>query len=121
MKAAPPRCAFGNGATAVLAPRLAVGKCLRSRVTVAFENVFHCRTITLTGAPLFVHYARSLADDNVCVVSGPSCSARHSEPPEVRPVGKAFVDKHPSAHVFQAVCSLGDVAERDRSRCAPVE
>jgi ribose-phosphate pyrophosphokinase len=36
---------------------------------VAFENAFRCRTVTLTGAPLFVDYARSLADDNLCVVS----------------------------------------------------
>src|SRR3990170_6143413 len=36
---------------------------------VAFENAFRCRTVTLTGAPLFVDYVRVLKDDTFSVVS----------------------------------------------------
>ena len=35
----------------------------------AFENAFHCRTVALTAAPLFVGYVRALSDERHCVVS----------------------------------------------------
>src|SRR5512139_2512708 len=36
---------------------------------VAFENAFRCRTVTLSGTPLFVEYLRELKDENFSVVS----------------------------------------------------
>lgn len=83
----------------------------------AFENAFRCRTVTLTGAPLFVDYARSLADDNLCVVSPDTGGAKRAElfrealeTALARPVGKAFVDKHRSAGVVSGDLFVGDVA-----------
>jgi ribose-phosphate pyrophosphokinase len=84
---------------------------------VAFENAFHCRTVTLTGAPLFVDYARSLTDYNLCVVSPDTGGAKRAElfrealeTARGRPVGKAFVDKHRSAGVVSGDLFVGDVA-----------
>jgi ribose-phosphate pyrophosphokinase len=83
----------------------------------AFENAFRCRTITLTGAPLFVDYARSLASDNLCVVSPDTGGAKRAElfrealeAARGQPVGKAFVDKHRSAGVVSGDLFVGDVA-----------
>ena len=82
-----------------------------------FENAFRCRTITLTGAPLFVDYARSLAGDNLCVVSPDTGGAKWAELFREaleaacgQPVGKAFVDKHRSAGVVSGDLFVGDVA-----------
>jgi ribose-phosphate pyrophosphokinase len=83
----------------------------------AFENAFRCRTVTLTGTPLFVDYAASLGDDNLCVVSPDSGGAKRAElfrealeTAHGRPVGKAFVDKHRSAGVLSGDLFVGDVA-----------
>jgi ribose-phosphate pyrophosphokinase len=83
----------------------------------AFENAFRCRTATLTGAPLFVDYAKSLADDTLCVVSPDTGGAKRAElfrealkTARGRPVGKAFVDKHRSAGVVSGDLLVGDVA-----------
>src|SRR5271166_4547384 len=46
---------------------------------VAFENAFRCRTVTLTGAPLFVDYARSVADEKFAVVSPDPGGAKRAE------------------------------------------
>lgn len=84
---------------------------------VAFENAFRCRTVTLTGAPLFVNYANSLAGDIVSVVSPDTGGAKRAElfrealeAARGHPVGKAFVDKHRSAGVVSGDLFVGDVA-----------
>jgi ribose-phosphate pyrophosphokinase len=83
---------------------------------VAFENAFRCRTVTLTGAPLFVDYVRALGDDRLSVVSpdpgGTKRAELFREALEAvlrRPVGKAFADKHRSAGVVTGDLFIGDV------------
>ena len=84
---------------------------------VAFENAFRCRTVTLTGTPLFVDYVRALKDDRLAVVSpdpgGTKRAELFREALEAalgRPVGKAFADKHRSAGVVSGDLFIGDVA-----------
>jgi ribose-phosphate pyrophosphokinase len=84
---------------------------------VAFENAFRCRTVTLTGTPLFVDFARKLADQDLCVVSPDTGGAKRAELLREtleaacgRPVGKAFADKHRSAGVVSGDLFVGDVA-----------
>ena len=84
---------------------------------VAFENAFRCRTVTLTGAPLFVDYVRALDDDKFSVVSpdpgGTKRAELFREALEValgRPVGKGFADKRRSAGVVSGDLFIGDVA-----------
>jgi ribose-phosphate pyrophosphokinase len=84
---------------------------------VAFENAFRCRTVALTGTPLFVQYARKLEDENLCVVSPDTGGAKRAELFREtleaacgRPVGKAFADKHRSAGVVSGDLFVGDVA-----------
>ena len=83
----------------------------------AFENAFRCRTVTLTGTPLFVTYARELADEKLCVVSPDTGGAKRAElfretleAACSRPIGKAFADKHRSAGVVSGDLFVGDVA-----------
>ena len=83
----------------------------------AFENAFRCRTVTLTGTPLFVAYARELEDENLCVVSPDTGGAKRAELFREtleaacgRPVGKAFADKHRSGGVVSGDLFVGDVA-----------
>src|SRR3972149_1044811 len=84
---------------------------------VAFENAFRCRTVTLTGTPLFVDYVRALKDDKFSVVSPDTGGAKRAElfregleAALGRPVGKAFADKHRSAGVVSGDLFIGDVA-----------
>lgn len=84
---------------------------------VAFENAFRCRTVTLTGTPLFVDYARALKDEALSVVSPDPGGAKRAElfrealeAALGRPVGKAFADKHRSAGVVSGDLFVGDVA-----------
>jgi ribose-phosphate pyrophosphokinase len=84
---------------------------------VAFENAFRCRTVTLTGAPLFVDYVRALKDDRLSVVSPDPGGVKRAElfrealeAALGRPVGKAFADKHRSAGVVSGDLFIGDVA-----------
>jgi ribose-phosphate pyrophosphokinase len=84
---------------------------------VAFENAFRCRTVTLTGTPLFVNYVRSLKDEAFSVVSPDPGGAKRAElfrealeTALGRPVGKAFADKHRSAGVVSGDLFIGDVA-----------
>jgi ribose-phosphate pyrophosphokinase len=84
---------------------------------VAFENAFRCRTVTLTGTPLFVDYARALKDEQLSVVSPDPGGAKRAElfrealeAALGRPVGKAFADKHRSAGVVSGDLFIGDVA-----------
>lgn len=84
---------------------------------VAFENAFRCRTVTLTGAPLFVDYVRGMKDDKLSVVSPDPGGAKRAElfrgaleAALGRPVGKAFADKHRSAGVVSGDLFVGDVS-----------
>ena len=83
---------------------------------VAFENAFRCRTVTLTGTPLFVDYIRALKDDSLSVVSPDTGGAKRAELLREtletvlgRSVRKAFADKHRSAGVVSGDLFVGDV------------
>ena len=82
----------------------------------AFENAFRCRTVTLTGAPLFVYYVWSLDDQEYCVVSPDPGGVKRAElfrqaleASLKRPVGKGFADKHRSAGIISGELFIGDV------------
>src|ERR1039458_7560752 len=67
---------------------------------VAFENSFRCRTVALTGTPLFADYAKSLADERLSVISPDAGGMKRAEllreALEValgRPVGKGLAEK----------------------------
>jgi ribose-phosphate pyrophosphokinase len=86
---------------------------------VAFENAFRCRTVALTGTPLFVDCIRKLGDDDLCVVSPDTGGAKRAELLREtleaacgRPIAKAFADKHRSAGVVSGDLFVGDVAGR---------
>ena len=83
----------------------------------AFENAFRCRTVTLTGTPLFVDYAKRLTG-RLSVVSPDIGGAKRAELFRETleaacggPVGKAFIDKHRSAGVVSGDLFVGDVAD----------
>jgi ribose-phosphate pyrophosphokinase len=83
----------------------------------AFENAFRCRTVALTAAPLFIDYAKALADEVLCVVSpdpgGVKRAELFREALELalgRPVGKGFADKHRSGGVVTGDLFVGDAA-----------
>lgn len=84
---------------------------------VAFENAFRCRTVTLTGTPLFVEYARRFGDEALAVVSPDTGGVKRAElfrealeAALGRPVRKAIVEKHRSAGVVSGDLFVGDVA-----------
>ncbi len=84
----------------------------------AFENAFRCRAVTLTTTPLFVDFARALADNKLCVVSPDPGGVKRAELfREVlesaidKPVGKGFADKHRSAGVVSGDLFVGDVGD----------
>ncbi len=84
---------------------------------VAFENAFRCRTVTLTGTPLFVDYARRFRDNALAVVSPDTGGVKRAElfrealeASLGRPIGKAFVEKHRSAGVVSGDLFVGEVA-----------
>ncbi len=83
----------------------------------AFENAFRCRTVTLTAAPLFVHHAKTLASDSLCVVSPDAGGVKRAElfrealeTATGKPIGKGFADKHRSGGVVSGELFVGDVA-----------
>ena len=83
----------------------------------AFENAFRCRTVTLTAAPLFVDYVKSLGETRLSVVSpdpgGVKRAELFREALETAlgfPVAKGFVDKHRSAGVVTGEIFAGDTA-----------
>jgi ribose-phosphate pyrophosphokinase len=83
----------------------------------AFENAFRCRTVALTGTPLFVDYVGGLPADRFSVVSPDPGGVKRAElfrealeAALGRPVGKAFADKHRSAGVVSGDLFVGDVA-----------
>jgi ribose-phosphate pyrophosphokinase len=83
----------------------------------AFENAFRCRTVALTAAPLFVDYAKTLAGENLCVVSPDPGGVKRAElfretlEADIgRAVGKGFADKHRSGGVVSGDLFVGDAA-----------
>jgi ribose-phosphate pyrophosphokinase len=84
---------------------------------VAFENAFHCRTIALTGTPLFVDYVKTLADEKLSVISPDAGGMKRAEllrealeAALLRPVGKGLAEKYRSAGVVSGDLFVGDVA-----------
>lgn len=85
---------------------------------VAFENAFRCRTVALTGTPLFVDYAkRHLSDSKLAVISPDAGGMKRAELLREaletalgRPVGKGLAEKHRSAGVVSGDLFVGDVA-----------
>ena len=82
----------------------------------AFENAFRRPTIALTAAPLFVAYAKGLADQPLCVVSPDPGGTKRAdifrealEAALGRRLGKAFVDKRRSAGVVSGDLLVGEV------------
>ena len=85
---------------------------------VAFENAFRCRTVALTGTPLFVDYVKkAFAGDKLAVVSPDAGGMKRAELLREaletalgRPVGKGLAEKHRSAGVVSGDLFVGDVA-----------
>jgi ribose-phosphate pyrophosphokinase len=84
---------------------------------VAFENAFRCRTVALTGTPLFVDYVKTtLANDKLAVISPDAGGMKRAELLRAaleaalgRPVGKGLAEKHRSAGVVSGHLFVGDV------------
>jgi ribose-phosphate pyrophosphokinase len=84
----------------------------------AFENAFHCRTIALTGTPLFVDYVKSkLANEKLAVISPDAGGMKRAEllrdtleSALKHPVGKGLAEKYRSAGVVSGDLFAGDVA-----------
>jgi ribose-phosphate pyrophosphokinase len=85
---------------------------------VAFENAFRCRSVALTGTPLFVDYAKTaFANDKLAVISPDAGGMKRAEllrdaleTALGRPVGKGLAEKHRSAGVVSGDLFVGDVA-----------
>lgn len=82
---------------------------------VAFENSFRCRTVALTGTPLFVDYAKGLSDERLSVISPDAGGMKRAELLREtletalgRPVGKGLAEKHRSAGVVSGDLFVGD-------------
>ena len=82
----------------------------------AFENAFHCQTIALTAAAIFVDYAKRFSKERLCVISPDTGGAKRAdllhealEAALGRPVGKGFADKRRSAGVVSGDLFVGDV------------
>jgi hypothetical protein len=102
MKEAPPRCAFGNGATAVLAPRLAVGHQVPS--ISRHGRVRECVSLPNHNADggAAVRSLRQIIGRRQCLRRLRAELFRKAlGTARGRPVGKAFVDKRCSAYVFR--------------------
>jgi ribose-phosphate pyrophosphokinase len=84
----------------------------------AFENAFRCRTVALTGTPLFVDYVKAnLASEKLAVISPDAGGMKRAEMLREaleaalgRPVGKGLAEKHRSAGVVSGELFAGDVA-----------
>jgi ribose-phosphate pyrophosphokinase len=84
---------------------------------VAFENAFRCRTVALTGTPIFVDYAKTLGDEKLSVISPDAGGMKRAEllrealeATLLRPVGKGLAEKHRSGGVVSGDLFVGDVA-----------
>jgi len=83
----------------------------------AFENAFRCRTIALTGTPLFVDFVKTLADEKLSVISPDAGGMKRAEmlreALEVslrRPVAKGLAEKYRSAGVVSGDLFVGEMA-----------
>lgn len=84
----------------------------------AFENAFRCRSVTLTGTPLFVDYVRAnLATETLSVISPDAGGMKRAELLREtleaalgRPIGKGLAEKHRSAGVVSGDLFVGDMA-----------
>ena len=87
---------------------------------VAFENAFRCRTVSLTGTPLFVDYVKNgFAAEPLAVVSPDAGGMKRAELLREtleaalgRSVGKGLAEKYRSAGVVSGDLFVGDVAGR---------
>lgn len=84
---------------------------------VAFENAFRCRTVALTGTPVFVDYAKSLANEKLLVISPDAGGMKRAELLREaleatlgRPVGKGLAEKYRSAGAVSGDLFVGEVA-----------
>jgi len=84
----------------------------------AFENAFHCPTVALTAAPLFVGHVKALAkpEEKLCVISPDPGGTKRAdifhealETALGRPVAKGFAEKRRSAGVLSGDLFVGDV------------
>ena len=83
----------------------------------AFENAFRCRTVALTGAPLFIDYIKSaLSDAKLAIISPDAGGMKRAELLREnleralgRPIGKGLAEKHRSAGVVSGDLFAGDV------------
>ena len=83
----------------------------------AFENAFRCRTVALSGTPLFVDYVKAnLANENLSVISPDAGGMKRAELLREtleqalgRPLGKGLAEKHRSAGVVSGDLFAGDV------------
>lgn len=84
----------------------------------AFENAFRCRTVALSGTPLFVDYAdKHLRDGKLAVISPDAGGMKRAELLREaleaalgHPVGKGLAEKHRSAGVVSGDLFAGEVA-----------
>lgn len=91
---------------------------LEAHNPAAFENAFRCRTVALTGTPLFVDYLKNaLAAGPLSVISPDAGGMKRAEMLREtleaalgRPVGKGLAEKHRSAGVVSGDLFAGDVA-----------
>ena len=85
---------------------------------VAFENSFRCRTVALTGTPLFADYVKkAFSGDKLAVISPDAGGMKRAELLREaleaalgRPLGKGLAEKHRSAGVVSGDLFVGDVA-----------
>ena len=85
---------------------------------MAFENAFRCRTVTLTGTPLFVDFAKmNLAGDKLAVISPDAGGMKRAELLREaleaalnRPIGKGLAEKHRSSGAVSGDLFVGEVA-----------
>jgi ribose-phosphate pyrophosphokinase len=83
----------------------------------AFENAFRCRTVALTGTPLFIDFAKKhLADDKLAVISPDAGGMKRAELLREslegalgRPIGNGLAEKHRSAGVVSGDLFAGNV------------
>ena len=84
----------------------------------AFENAFRCRTVALTGTPLFADYIKKhLADEKLSVISPDAGGMKRAELLREtlesalgQPVGKGLAEKHRSGGVVSGDLFVGEVA-----------
>lgn len=84
----------------------------------AFENAFRCRTVALTGTPLFVDYVTAnLGHEPISVVSPDAGGMKRAEllrdrleAALGRTVGKGLAEKHRSAGVVSGDLFVGEIA-----------